>query len=387
VGFLLVFLLILSVGAFDSIRSLQSTNISTEFSLDLTQLGTVLAIVPLGYVCSGPVLGRWIEKSGAKRVLFVSVLGLLLAVGGIVLTSSYALILALLFVTGFCKGGVEISLNVITASAFTDKKARYLSILHAGYGMGSFIFPMICGVLYAKGFGWRGVYIIFIGLFVIAILATPFLRNVQAKAAEKAAAAADNIPFWKLLRNKRFLALLLATVFFVGTEVGILGWAPYYLENIRAIDKDVIPFYIGSYFVLMMIGGLVGGGLGDRIGYERTVLLTGGLGVASLIALQLSPIGVLPLFALIGLGFSIVFPMFIAIGSKYFPEKAGMVIGYLTTAAGLGAVGTSQLMGLVGKQIDFSVAFMMPILSGALLLLVMLLLLRGSSRVVTSAEA
>lgn len=57
--------------------------------------------------------------------------------------------------------------------------------------------------------------------------------------------------------------------------------------------------------------------------------------------------------------------------SRDFAASSGKVIGYLTTAAGIGASASSWFIGMLGKWYGFQLAFIVPVVFTALLTIVM----------------
>lgn len=158
---------------------------------------------------------------------------------------------------------------------------------------------------------------------------------------------------------------------YVGAEVGLLSWLPYYLEHIRHIETFQISYFISAFFVLLMIGRLIGGFIVDRVGYEKSILVTTIVATVCLTIGPFVPNTALWVYSAIGLFFSIIFPTFIAMASKYFSHSVGTVIGYLTTAAGAGAAASSWLIGYVAEHISFTVAFSIPSLLMLILAIIM----------------
>ncbi|WP_134702039.1 hypothetical protein [Ammoniphilus sp. YIM 78166] len=54
-------------------------------------------------------------------------------------------------------------------------------------------------------------------------------------------------------------------------------------------------------------------------------------------------------FSFVGLFYSIISPVLIALASRDYPGQSGTVIGYLSTAAGGGAMGSAWLIGMFGR--------------------------------------
>jgi fucose permease len=365
-GFIVILVLFLTVGAFDSVRGIQTNHIGADYSLDLSQIGTLLAAAPAGYLFSGPLVGWFIDKIGTKRSLQAAIVILFIALIGLVSVSNYLMLIVLFFVSGFSKGALETSLNYVTSSLFAQFRARFLGFVHAGYGLGAFLFPMLTGFLFLEGVKWRGVYWIFL---VILLFLLVTLSLVKVEKTERFQVETLNIG--DLLKSKRLYGLVMATTFYVGAEVGFLGWLPYYLPNVKGVSDNIVPYYISAFFVLMMAGRLLGGFIADRIGYELSIIIGAGMGGTLMIIAQLGPADWGWIFAIIGLFFSLVFPTFVAMASRDFDKSSGTVIGYLTSAAGVGAIVTSWFMGILGEWYGFRFAFIMPVAFTAVLIIIM----------------
>jgi fucose permease len=301
------------------VRGIQTNHIGIDYSLDLSQIGTLLAVAPAGYLFSGPIVGWLIDKIGTKRSLQGAIAILFIALIGLVTIPNYLMLVVLFFVSGFSKGALETSLNYVTSSWFAQFRARFLGFVHAGYGLGAFLFPMLTGFLFLEGVKWRGVYWIFLVILLLSLLTISLLKVEKTERIQ-----VDTLNIGDLLKSKRLYGLLMATNFYVGAEVGFLGWLPYYLPNIKGVADNIVPYYISAFFVLMMAGRLLGGFIADRI-----------------------------------------------MASRDFDKSSGTVIGYLTSAAGVGATVTSWLMGILGEGYGFQFAFIMPVAFTVVLIIIM----------------
>jgi fucose permease len=208
---------------------------------------------------------------------------------------------------------------------------------------------MLTGFLFLEGVKWRGIYWIFLVILLLSLLTLSLLKVVETERIQ-----VDTLNIGDLLKRKRIYGLVIATTSYVGAEVGFLGWLPYYLPNVKGVADNIVPYYISAFFVLMMAGRLLGGFIADRIGYELSIILGAGMGGTLMIIAQLGPGDWGWMFAIVGLFFSLVFPTFVAMASRDFDKSSGTVIGYLTTAAGVGATVTSWLMGILGERLGFS---------------------------------
>ncbi|RXT04299.1 sugar MFS transporter [Ammoniphilus sp. CFH 90114] len=357
-AFLVALALIFAIGSLDAVRGLLAPHIQGSLNFNLSQMGLLLAGAPLGFLLSGLVAGKLLERLGLKKVVFLSGLFVTVAIVGLVILRQIGfLTLAFVFI-GFSKGLMEIGLNTYTAGAYPQARARYLGILHGFYGGGSIVFPVVAGWMLMTGVDWRGIYVLLAAVFLLAIPAGFVFRIPadQAQGEEKSSPALGSF-----LIDKRFYWLASLVVFYVASEVGILSWLPYYLETYKQVDPLHTPYFIGAFFLLFTVGSITGGQLAERWGYEWVLGLTAAAGGLCLVAGLWGTGSWKYLFPFVGLFYSIIFPILVALASRDYPGQSGTVIGYLSTAAGGGAMVSAWLIGILGEWIGFQTAFWLPV--------------------------
>jgi fucose permease len=193
-----------------------------------------------------------------------------------------------------------------------------------------------------------------IGMFLIPFLVLVFLKELENN---------NQIEVKKkhsVFSVKWFLLLVSIVFFYVGAEVGMLSWMPYFMETYKGINKLMIPYLMGAFFALLTLGRLFGGYITEKIGYEKSLLIAATGGTTCLTVVQTSQQLYIVVFPIIGLFFSIIFPTSIALASTYFTKQMGIVIGFLSTAAGLGGMLSTWFIGYLGEIIGFRLSFLLP---------------------------
>lgn len=343
----------LVIGSLDSIRGLIAPYIADSLHLGISHIGFILAAGPLGFLIAGPIAGICIDRFGIKSTTIITTILLIISILLIVTTSYFLTILFAFVMVGFSKGSIEIGLNALVTRLFKNRRSHYLGILHACYGIGAILFPFVVGLLFIIESSWQVVYIVLIGLFLIPLLTFILLKDIEISDRK----ATNNQSTLNLLKDKSFLFLIFVVFFYVASEVGILSWMPYYLEVYKSVDKNIIPYYISAFFLLLTIGRLFGGYLTEKIGYEKSIAIFSLCGTICLIVSQLGSGLSLFAFPLIGLFYSIIFPTVIAIVSNTFTNQVGSAIGLLSTAAGLGGMLSAWFIGFFGEIIGVNYSF------------------------------
>jgi len=305
-----------------SIIGLLWPSIRLSYHQPLAALGGLLTLGVAASVLASAVTGRLLRRlpTGTVVALGAGLVGVALAVEAL---SPHLLLFAagmVLFGLGF--GGLDAALNAYAAHHFG---ARQISWMHASYGVGATIGPVLATAMLSQALTWRWAY---------GLLAVPLLLLAVVLAATGHA--------WQRLpsphpvdepapqRPRRRGAVVWSLVFIVvedGIESGASVWAYVYLVNGRGLSPAAAGLTVSAYWAMMFLGRIVLGTLAERVGASRVLAAAvGGLAVGAAVMAVPGPgfVAVLGLMTL-GLAAAPIFPLFT-----------------LTTADRLGAQSTTQ---------------------------------------------
>lgn len=154
---LLAFLAFVSLGLPDGLLGVSWPSMRGAFDVPLTALGLLVGIQTAGYLVSSFLSGRVLRVMSIGSILALSTLAAALALLGFALTHSWPLLLAFGFLAGLAGGAVDAGLNAYGASHFS---ARVLNWLHASFGVGTTLGPLIVTAVLSSGSVWRWSYVI-----------------------------------------------------------------------------------------------------------------------------------------------------------------------------------------------------------------------------------
>jgi FHS family glucose/mannose:H+ symporter-like MFS transporter len=341
--------------------------ITEEFSAIGLTLAAIGLIFParsagaiLGNILSGigsDLLGRW-------RLVWLS--ALLLAASLVLAAGSK---LWVLFVIGFvlisaAQSSLSTGINALVADANRGARARALNKLHAVYGFGAAVSPLIIGYLIERGLQWRwalgGTGLIWL---IYGIVAYAFSGSETRSEGRSKAEKLD----LGMLREGPFLALFLIAFAYNGVATSLLGWVAVFMQESAGFSTFFAVSMISVFYVALTIGRVLCAAFAERIGYATTllILLTGVTLTYPLVVLGIhSYVAVVGVF-LSGLSFSGLFPMALAYGSRLYPEQTGTVTGTLNVAMTLGAMLPPFWTGIIaeswGMQIALGFNFIMVV--------------------------
>src|SRR6266567_6892792 len=279
------FLLLLAVTTafFDRINvAVLFTN--KEFQSDIgvsnpALMGLLMTAFVFPYGASAMLFSASGDIFGPRKTLsaIAAILAATMAFMGAV--SSYPLMLGARMLLGVTEGPQFGAANGAVKHWFPPREQ---GVANAFWTIGSPIgsalgFPLV--LFLVTQFGWRSSFYALAALNAFIVLPTIWLflqdKPPTELAPETRSSARDSVPFREALRvlahNWRFWLL---PIYNSGTLIylwGLNSWLPTYLQEARHFDLAHTGFYSSLPFVLMVIGQLGAGWIGDRTGKRAAV--------------------------------------------------------------------------------------------------------------------
>jgi fucose permease len=331
------------LGLIDGALGVAWPTMRTVFDRDLSELGLLLAAGSTGYLTASLAYGWLHRRAGTGLLLGVGTVLLLVGVTGIALAPAWAALPVSAVVLGIGGGLVDTGMNAHAALAFD---VGSINLLHACYGIGATLGPVVITVSLVSTNTWRAGYLFMAAIQAIAAMAV-WRRRHQWAGAEPDLTGSDDAGGDRMALIFHLLLFFLYT----GVEVGVGQWAFTLLSEGRGIGTAAAGVWVAVYWGGLTVGRLLFGVAGGRV--APTSALHGSVAVAlvGLGILWLDPwgLGVLGL-PVAGLGLAAVFPMLVTLT----PARIGLTrstrsMGYQLAAANLGAAVLPWTLGLVAQ--------------------------------------
>ncbi|MEU6076570.1 MFS transporter [Micromonospora sp. NPDC047074] len=345
---LLAYLAFVSLGLPDGLIGVGWPSIRAEFGVPTEAVGLVLTAGTVGYLTSSVSAGFTLARLGVGRLLAGSTLLAGLALTGYTVTPVLALMVGCALVLGLGSGAIDSGLNAYAAGAFGP---RHMNWMHAFFGLGVALGPLIMTGALSAGLSWRWGY----GLVAAAqiALATAFALTVRAwrdraparepaGSAPGAAAVAPptRTPVRETLRLPAVWLGALAFTVYVAIEVAAGLWAFLLLTEGRGLGATLAGICVSGYWGSLFVGRVVQGVVAERLG--AAVVLRGslvGMAVGAVLIALPAPgwVAVAGLFVL-GFAAAPVFPLLtLTTAGRVGAAHADRAIGLQIGTAGLGA--------------------------------------------------
>lgn len=378
---LLAFLAFISLGLPDGLLGVSWPSMRLGFGLPLDALGTLVAIQTLGYLTSSSLSGRILRVLPIGGVLALSTLSAALALLGFAIAAHWPLLLACGFVAGLAGGAVDAGLNAYGARRFS---ARVLNWLHAFFGVGTTLGPLIVTAVLTSGAAWRWSYVI-VGSAQLLLAATFFATRARWADAPTGAGAPAPRPAAARTRDtlRRPIVWLAMATFFVyaGAEFVVAQWSFTLLTLHRGESVATGGLLVSLYWGSLMVGRVLFGIVADRVPLGRALTACIAASVVGALAFWLEPTRTLSFLGLMlmGAAFAPVFASLIVLTPRWVgAAHADDAIGFQIAASGLGGATLTAVVGVVAKEVGLAaIGASVLVLTLALLALYQLVAWRG----------
>ena len=367
---LLSYLAFLGISLPDGLFGVAWPSMSRDLGVPLGALGLMLPLGVASSMLSSASTGVLLARIGLGRLLATSI-----AVTGVaLLTQSVAPVFWVVVATGVLiaagNGAIDAGLNANAARRFT---ARQITWMHAVYGFGAAVGPLLFAGMAGFGLSWRWTFAVVAavqGLLAVLFAATARTwapappstggqavggRAVGGQATGGQAVGGQAVDGRPGVDRGGFRMPAVfwpgAALFAVqtGVESATALWAFVFLTGARGVSLGVAAATVSGYWAALLVGRLVLGPVADRTG-ARPVLLVGLAGMAGGAALLLVPSAGAALagIVLIGLSAAPMYPLLmLTTKDRVGADLADRAVGVQGAASALGSATMPALIGLL----------------------------------------
>ncbi len=346
--FPIAILAFVSLGLPDGVLGVAWPSIRHTFGLALSQLGVLLTAATAGYLIASFGSGTLVLRLGVGRLLVASSVLLVVSLGIFALAPVWPAIVLAGFLSGLGGGAIDAGINGFAASSFSPRRTAWL---HASYGAGAAIGPLVMTGVLTVGASWRlgyaAVTAVLIGMtaaFALTVNAWPGVRSGAMSALDRGLTIT--------LRQTPVIAHLVLFFLYTGLEATAGQWT-YSLFTER---RDVSPAMAGTWSAVYW-GSLTGGRIAvpavlRRASIAQVLRATTALApvAALLIWIGSGPTAWALGVALLGLALAPIYPLLIsATPGRVGAEHATHAIGAQVAAAYLGGAAIPSIAGVMAR--------------------------------------
>ncbi|MCG8347803.1 MAG: MFS transporter [Chloroflexales bacterium] len=379
---IIAYIAFVSLGLPDGLLGVAWPSIRTTFTQPLSNLGLLMIALSVGFLTSSFNSGYIVSRLGVGRLLLASSVLVTISLFGYALSPAWWILVSLTALLGMGGGMIDAGINAYAAAHFNPRNVNWL---HACYGLGAMLGPLVMTAMLTSGQSWRWGYalvgIVLMSMTFCFIWTRTLWEDGAPSESTDAQPKAPVAPASIGATLKHPLAWASIALFFIytGLEVTAGQWAYALFTEGRGISPGTAGIWVSIYWGSLTLGRIAFGVAVERF-TPRTILRTSMLAVlvgALLLWLNITPLLSFLGLALIGFMLAPIFPLLIAqTPARLGAAHAANAIGFQIAAANLGVSCLPALAGVLAGAIGLEVIGPFMLATGLLLLLLHEVVLR-----------
>jgi fucose permease len=345
-----------SLGLPEGMLGVAWPSIRAAFGLPLEALGLLLATFATGYfvasALSGRVLGRWAPGS----VLAASCATTGLSLIGYAISPVWSTMVALGGVLGVGAGTIDAGLNTFAA---VQHGPRVLNWMHAAFGLGAAVGPLVMTAILTTGLTWNAGYALVAIAQIGLALGYAATRQRYGTAQPRTESSSDEAgpSLGALLRNGLMWVSLGLFFVYAGIEVAAGQWSFSLFTQARATPMTVAGLLVSAYWGALTLGRVLFGVLVAHVSVDSLLRVCMVIAVCAAGLIWLNVPGVsLGALAVLGLVLAPVFPSLIAETPRRLgATQTANAVGLQVAAAVLGGAGIPSATGVLAARVGLEV--------------------------------
>ena len=360
---IVIYLIFISLGLPDSFIGSCWPTISEYFKISRDFQGIFSLIVSFFTIASSFLtikLTKYLKNYGVIAISIGLTISGLIIIG---FSDNYYLLLLAAIPLGFGGGAIDSILNSYVSLHY---KAIHLNFLHAFWGIGAFISPLIIGSFIVDPRGFKD------AAFVLSIIQTTILiitlstlvlwvkvdkiYNIDSRNTTNSENNRENIGFFNTFKLRGVIFACITFFSYIAIESLAYSWFTSLCVFGMNIDNDIASKYLSLFYIAISLGRVISGLLSIKIKDKNLIRIGEGILLIGIILLTFKFNFIFMPIALfiIGLGCGPIYPSIVhstvdKFTSKYSSAVMSIQIGF----AYMANISVAPLFGILGNATTF----------------------------------
>ena len=360
---IIIYLIFISLGLPDSFIGSCWPTISEYFKISRDFQGIFSLIVSFFTIASSFLtikLTKYLKNYGVIAISLGLTISGLIIIG---FSDNYYILLLAAIPLGFGGGAIDSILNSYVSLHY---KAIHLNFLHAFWGIGAFISPLIIGSFIVDPRGFKD------AAFVLSIIQTTILiitlstlvlwvkvdkiYNIDSRNTTNSENNKENIGFFNTFKLRGVIFACITFFSYIAIESLAYSWFTSLCVFGMNIDNDIASKYLSLFYIAISLGRVISGLLSIKIKDKNLIRIGEGILLIGIILLTFKFNFVFMPIALfiIGLGCGPIYPSIVhstvdKFTSKYSSAVMSIQIGF----AYMANISVAPLFGILGNATTF----------------------------------
>ncbi|HMD00399.1 MAG TPA: MFS transporter [Ferruginibacter sp.] len=243
--------------------------IALSSDITIAQAGQLITVFAITVSLGTPIAIYFTSKMDQRKVMIMALSLVVVSCLMMVASNTYALFLVSRIVMASGVGVFNVlCFLVATKLAKPERRGRAVSTVTLGFNA-ALIIGLPIGRIVTGLFGWQANFIITAALVFISIFV--IIRFIPAYEGEAPAPFRSEL---KLLKKHTIILSLLTSFFWIMGYSLLYTYITPYLQHRASINDHLLSTTFLVFGIATLVGNRTGGVLGDRIGVNRTILIS-----------------------------------------------------------------------------------------------------------------
>ncbi len=325
--------------------------VQVKLMLSTGEIGVALLGTSVGALVGMNLSGYLAARFGSRSVATIASVSLCMMLPTLALAPTLPVLVSALMLAGACNGSMDVAMNAQGVAVERSYGRPILNSFHAFFSLGGLTGAFVGGLAASHGIALLPHFLgIALFCFILIISTARFLLPAHADAQRTGVAF--------VRPTRALLALGLVAFCVVLGESTIAGWSAVYLTGTLHAGAGLAAAGYAAFSVAMACGRGLGDQLTARLGPPTMVRLGGlvaAIGLTIALVFIWVPIAILG-FALVGAGFSVVFPLTLSAAGRASKLAPGTAIAAVATCGYVGSFAGPPLIGFAADAISLRIA-------------------------------
>ena len=340
-------------------------DIIEHYGLNYSQAGNINFFQIGGF--ASLLLGAFFsDRTKKSNIIIASAIVMSAGLCLIGIVPPYIFLLVILFALGMSTQILNILTSGYTCDIVEEKKqGGYVTFLLAFYSIGSTVASQLSSRL--ANYVWTSRFLIIglgSGVFAILFLVSKFVLSepdnvsVHTDSTEPAENTYSLAALGNMLKNHKYILVLIMAFLYTGHQTTIMMWLPTYLTKDLQMSEMFMGSIISLYWTGVLGGRILYTAIFKRFNEAKFIMVSSILGSILFALAIFSGQEIMWQVGVAGLGIltGALFPLFIMIGCSLFPKNSGSASSFVGVAFALGSALFPYMLGFIADFVEMRIS-------------------------------
>ena len=341
-------------------------DIIEHYGLNYSQAGNINFLFQIGGFASLLLGAFFSDRTKKSNIIIASAIVMSAGLCLIGIVPPYIFLLVILFALGMSTQILNILTSGYTCDIVEEKKqGGYVTFLLAFYSIGSTVASQLSSRL--ANYVWTSRFLIIglgSGVFAILFLVSKFVLSepdnvsVHTDSTEPAENTYSLAALGNMLKNHKYILVLIMAFLYTGHQTTIMMWLPTYLTKDLQMSEMFMGSIISLYWTGVLGGRILYTAIFKRFNEAKFIMVSSILGSILFALAIFSGQAIMWQIGVAGLGIltGALFPLFIMIGCSLFPKNSGSASSFVGVAFALGSALFPYMLGFIADFVEMRIS-------------------------------